>query len=303
MPTPRIGRTARRVRAAVARRARRLADRLDGRLSLALDYPTSAENRPRYGFGRPAHPGLAEIISSHAGDYRAALEMILRYQEALGSIPPSSGGALEPAWRNPYLPALDGAAIYAFLRDRRPRRYLEIGSGHSTRFAARAKHDGGLATQIVSIDPFPRAQVEALVDTAIRHPLETADLAVFDPLESGDVVFMDGSHRVFMNSDATVFFLDVLLALPPGVLVGIHDIYLPDDYDPWEIQDFYSEQYLLAMALLTGAARLRPVLPAHYVGRHPELRRILDPLWNEPNLAGADHSGNTFWLEIPVAPA
>lgn len=47
-----------------------------------------------------------------------------------------------------------------------------------------------------------------------------------------DVVFLDGSHRVFMNNDASVFFLDGLPRLPPGVLVGVHDIFLPEDYGP-----------------------------------------------------------------------
>lgn len=293
----RISRQAARAKTAIAARARRVADRLDGRSSLVLNYPTSAENRPRYGYGRPTHPELQELISRNDDAYEKVLEAILSRREALSRIPSALDGDREPTWRNPYLPALDGAALYTFLCDRQPSRYVEIGSGNSTRFVARAKRDCGLATEIVSIDPYPRAEVEALCDTSIRAPLETVDLSIFDKVAQGDIVFMDGSHRVFMNSDAVVFFLDVLFRLPPGVLVGVHDIYLPDDYDPWEADDFYSEQYLLALVLLADPGKLRIVLPADYVEKHSRLRRVLDPLWNEPALSGADHYGCAFWIE------
>jgi hypothetical protein len=296
-----MGHQAARARTALAGRARRLADRLDGRTSLVLDYPTSAENRPRYGYGRPTHPELGELVSRNDDGYEEVLRTILARREALSQIPSSPDDEREPAWRNSYLPALDGAALYTFLCERRPSHYIEIGSGNSTRFVARAKRDCGLATEIVSIDPHPRAEMEALCDTAIRAPLETVDLGVFDQVEPGDIVFMDGSHRAFMNSDAVVFFLDVLYRLPPEVLVGVHDIYLPDDYDPWEADDFYSEQYLLALALLADPGKLRIVLPADYVEKHPRLRQVLEPLWSQPTLAGADHYGCAFWIETPPA--
>src|SRR5262245_52540208 len=107
---------------------------------------------------------------------------------------------------------------------------LSIGSGHSTKFARRAVVDYGLPTQITSIDPHPRAEIDALCHRTIRKPLEETDLNVFDELEPGDVVFFDGSHQYFMNSDVTVFFLDVPPRLKPGTLVQVHDNTLPYDY-------------------------------------------------------------------------
>jgi hypothetical protein len=145
-----------------------------------LDYPTSAENRPRYGYDRPTHPELGELVRRNDDAYEDVLETILAHRDALSRIPSASEDEREPAWRNSYLPALDGAALYTFLCERRPAHYVEIGSGNSTRFVARAKRDRGLATEIVSIDPHPRAEMEALCDTAIRSPLETVDLTVFD---------------------------------------------------------------------------------------------------------------------------
>ena len=45
------------------------------------------------------------------------------------------------------------------VRSLRPRRIVEVGSGHSTRFLARAVADGGLDTRITAIDPRPRASI------------------------------------------------------------------------------------------------------------------------------------------------
>ena len=116
---------------------------------------------------------------------------------------------------------------------------------------------GGFETRIVSIDPQPRAEVDELCDRVLRVPLEAADLSVFDELSDGDVLFFDGSHRTFMNSDATVFFLEVLPRLADGVLVGVHDVFLPYDY-PRDFADrYYSEQYLLAAHLIAGNPRAR----------------------------------------------
>jgi hypothetical protein len=287
-----------RARKPLAARARLLADRLDGKFSVTLDYPTTALNRPRYGYGQEPHRALDEIIRRNDQSCLDALESILRYRVDLRHIAPASTSPGEPFWRNDFLPALDSASIYAFMRERRPQRYIEVGSGHSTRFAARAKRDGGMDTQITSIDPEPRAEIEGLCDRIFRSPLELADLEIFAAVQPGDVLFVDGSHRVFMNSDVAVFFLDVLPRLPSGVLVGIHDIYLPDDYDPWEAEDYYSEQYLLAMALLYGESRLQTIFPADSVGKRPELRSMLDPLWAEPTLVEADHWGCAFWLQV-----
>ncbi len=107
-------------------------------------------------------------------------------------------------------------------------------------------------------------------------------------------MFVDGSHRVFTGSDATVFVLDLLPALAPGVLVGVHDVYLPDDYPPEVANRHYSEQYLLAALLLGQPAWLGLVLAAHFVtsGRSLVFGE-LQSLWRAARAAGA--SRRTAW--------
>lgn len=281
----------------VASGALALAERLNDRTYVGLDYPTSSATGPRYGHGRPPHPQLAQLLDRHEGAYREALRIIFRYADDLRMIDRHAGDAAEPAWVNDMLPGLDSAAIYAFLREWGPRRYIEIGSGNSTRFAARAKRDGNLATELISIDPHPRAAIDGLCDRVIRQSLECVDLDLFGEAEPGDVIFFDGSHRIFMNSDVTVFFLEVLPRLAAGVVVGVHDVYLPDDY-PAEISDrHYSEQYLLAAWLLAGDS-VQPILPAAYVHERDDLRGMLSPLWAFPELVGVADHGAAFWWRV-----
>jgi hypothetical protein len=266
-----------------------------------LDYPPTVENAPRYGHGRPSNPTLDRLIGSQAPGYGRVLETIAGYADELARIEVTASDPREPSWINGMISGLDGASFYGLLRDRQPSLYLEIGSGNSTKFVARARREGDLDTRIVSIDPHPRAEVDDLCDEVIRKPLEAADLAAFTKLKAGDILFFDGSHRVFMNSDVTVFFLDILPALPAGVLVGIHDIYLPDDYPADIAERYYSEQYMLA-AYLLGGADVEIVLPAWWASNDPKLRGKLDGLWSRPGLGQVDRHGVSFWFATADGP-
>lgn len=272
-----------------------------------LEYPV--DSRPRYGHGRPAHPELYDLLNAGRRDYAALLTRFRDYREHFARIElHARRDCPDPGWINGYLPALDAIALYGMLATSNPARYFEIGSGHSTRFARRAVRDHGLRTTITSVDPAPRASVDAIADRVIRRPLEALDLSLLSELSPGDVLFYDGSHRCFMNSDVTVFFLEVLPRLPAGVLVHVHDVTLPYDYPPDYAERYYSEQYLLACWLLASAprtdgaampaARLRVVLPNAFVTHDAELHAMLDPVWNEPALAGVGRYGGSFWMEV-----
>jgi len=273
---------------------------------ILVDYPPSAHNEPRYGYGRPSHPRLSELLSRSDGEYRDVLDEFKIYTDDLLAIPLDKTVPSEPHWRNGLLFGLDGVSLYGFTRKRVPRRYIEVGSGNSTLFVDRARRDGKIDMEIVSVDPYPRREIDAICDRVVRQPLESVDLKIFDGLQGGDIVFFDGSHRVFMNSDVAVFFLDVLPELPPGVLVGIHDIHLPDDYRPEHANRYYSEQYLLAAFLLGESSWMRPVLPCWYVSHHPELgdlaRSLVPQSFLEaptrPPFTPAKHGshGVIFWL-------
>jgi hypothetical protein len=262
----------------------------DGRVPAWLDYPVTC--RARWGHGRPAHPELARIIGSSRETYADVLRSFLPYAGLLATVPAEGS---EAHWNNPMLPTLDGIAIYSFLAARSRNLYVEVGSGNSTLFARKALKEHGHSTRIISIDPCPRAEIDALCDGMIRSPLEETDLQVFSDLSDGDVLFIDNSHRSFMNSDVTVFFLEILPRLRPGVLVGIHDICLPDDYPEHWSGTWFNEQYMLAAWLLGGGRGVNIHLPAWYASHDAELAAVVSPLYAQAGIPGPPH-GCAFWF-------
>ena len=266
--------------------------------SITLDFPPP--DAPRHA-DRP-HGPLQQVLDRDLKAYRDLLGSFARFLPGLSAIAFDSGRRGEPYWNNPWIPVFDGIALYCLTVLKRPRRYVEVGSGISTCFVRRAIRDHDLATSITSIDPTPRAEVDALCDEVIRAPLEKSDLALFGELTAGDLVFLDSSHRCFTGSDVTVFFTEVLPALAPGVTVGVHDVFLPYDYPAQWVSRYYSEQYLLACYLLAGRPPFRTLLPLHYMLAHPECADAMNALVRALP-AGAPRGGGGFWFEMRATSA
>ena len=53
-------------------------------------------------------------------------------------------------------------ALYTIIAETKPNRYVEVGYGNSTLVAHKAIQDNDLDTRIISIDPFPRAEIDSL---------------------------------------------------------------------------------------------------------------------------------------------
>jgi len=264
---------------------------------MIIDFDYSLDSKPRYGHGAPAHSVLASIIERNRAAYRSRLQSFLRYQEDFVSIPQRPTNSLLPHWHNGFFPGLDAIALYCFMADFRPKRYVEIGSGNSTKFCRYAKTRRQLDTEIISVDPEPRADVDALCDRVVRKRVEDLDVSLFDQLQPGDTLFIDSSHRVLMNSDVTALFLDILPKLRSGVLVQIHDILLPFDYPLEWAPRFYSEQYLLA-AYLLGGEKFEILLPNTFITYDAELNTILSPLWSDPRIQCKEPYGASFWMRV-----
>lgn len=263
---------------------------------IALDYPV--HSTPRYGYEKPPHTMLYEIINMNRTSYKKTLRSFLSFKEYFLKIPvKGTNTSQEPCWINRWLPGLDSVALYSFLCLNNPKRYIEIGSGYSTKFARKAILDHDLRTKIISIDPHPRAEIDSFCDTVIRQSIEDIDLRIFYELEARDILFVDGSHRCFMNSDVTTFFLDILPRLRAGVFVELHDILLPYDYLPEWNERYYSEQYLLAVYILAKGNRFNIILPNAFISKDPELSHILDPLWDAPEMEEVERHGGSFWIE------
>jgi hypothetical protein len=259
----------------------------------------SYQCRPRWGFGTPTHPRLTAILERGRSGYARRLDALAELRPLFAAIPrEAADDSPSPRWFNPWFTSLDALALCGMLVRHDPRLLIEIGSGNSTKFARHVIAARNLRTKIVSIDPQPRAEIDALCDEVIRAPAESVDQSLFSRLKPGDILFIDSSHRSLENSDVTALFLDVLPELAPGVIVHVHDVYLPYDYPAQAEGLMYNEQYLLAALLLGEASWLEPVLPCFFAAQDPRLSAHLAPVWEAIGTNAFPAPSNSFWLSI-----
>jgi hypothetical protein len=154
---------------------------------------------------------------------------------------------------NPFFSSPDAEVLYAIVRAFEPKTIVEVGCGHSTRIIRLAIMDGGFESRIVGIDPCPRRAIADITDEVHSCPVEAiADLSIFTDLKRGDILSIDSSHELKVGNDVLFLYLKVLPQLNPGVIVHIHDIFLPYEYKRnWVIEDRrqYTEQYIVQMML------------------------------------------------------
>lgn len=181
---------------------------------------------------------------------------------------------------NSFFNGSDAQMLYLVIREFSPKRIIEVGSGNSTRVARAALADGGSRVHHIAIDPYPREDIEGMVDEIYRIRLEELPFGkleeLADSLGEGDLLFIDSSHEVRVGGDLAAIFCRLLPRLTQGVVVHFHDIFLPFEYPGDFIAAYptWGEQYLLQTWL---TARPREVLwPGFYIqSSKPEILRSL----------------------------
>lgn len=217
----------------------------------------TAEAFARGGFG-PPFPG---IELNEAGQLERLERFAGWYAEQPFPESPAPGRRFHLA--NPSYGHFDAIMLYAMLREARPRRIIEVGSG----FSSAAMLDlnervlGG-SVEFTFIDPDMRRLRPLLREgdagrvTLIERRVQEVPLEAFAALGAGDVLFIDSSHVSKIGSDVNRLYFDVLPALAPGVLIHIHDVAGNLEY-PREWLDegrAWNEQYLLRAFLMHNAA-------------------------------------------------
>ena len=273
----------------------------EGRL-IVTDYPYDSHKRSIE--GAAGGKRLIARLQAEEDRYAATLHGMARHIDGLLRIPNAQEDPSRPYWANDWFPAFDGASLYGLIAERSPRRYIEVGSGISTRFARQAISDLNLPTRIISIDPHPRSEVDTLCNEIIRSRMEEVPREFWAGIGPEDLLFVDNSHRSFPNSDVTVFFTEAMPAFQPGTVWGLHDIFLPWDYpEEWRAR-FYNEQYLLLSYLLGGAKGDEILLPVLWATNQPRLHGILGSLWGHEELfRDVGTHGGCFWMRRAAAAA
>jgi predicted O-methyltransferase YrrM len=253
-----------RVQSAAARRGLHVARQRDWRLS-PNNYYSALPDLDRLGdavWERESDmvgvPFDAEAQIAFAEEHLAGYAAELR-------APHTSADPLEFHLDNQHFESVDAEIAYAMIRHLRPARVVELGSGFSTQVlaaAARANAAEGAPTELYSYNPYPSERMAAALERGIPGlaghvaiEAQALPLDVFLELEPGDVLFIDTSHTVKLGGEVVHLFLEALPRLTPGVVVHVHDIALPYEYDRRYMVDMqmpWAEQYLL-QALLCGS--------------------------------------------------
>jgi len=221
------------------------------------------------------------------------------FQHELESIPISEASSLSGEfYHNQSFGPADAEMLYNIVRHFKPQRVIEIGSGYSTRMmkkALDANRNDGVISKHICIEPFEMPWLELLgVDQVIRARVEDVDPGLFEQLEENDLLFIDSSHVLRTGGDVFVEYLQILPRLKKGVLVHIHDIFLPYEYPKeWIVNKrrFWTEQYLL-QAFLAFNSAFEILSAIHWLAReHPEELARACPVY-----AQLKRGHGSFWI-------
>lgn len=199
----------------------------------------------------PAYKELEKVFSDQCQDLQKFCLFLDRYTEQFSRFTDLAAPA--PRWDQDWFPRLDGAAAYGLVRQNKPSMIVEVGSGHSTRFIAQAVVDEQFPCRHIAIDPAPRASIQKLKVEWGKELLNEAHISLFAALQKNDIAFFDSSHILMPGTDVDIILNRIFPTLRPGVLIHIHDIFLPDPYpDDWTWRG-YNEQNALGPLIAGGA--------------------------------------------------
>jgi len=247
--------------------------------------PSTQElERSRARWARPSElPGIdapveaqAEALRRICGPWQGETRGNAVYREAvLGRFGPGYG-------------YIEAQALHAVVRHFRPRRVVEVGSGVSSVCLRHAlacnAAEGDAPARLTCVEPFPTEALRAIEGLElVEQPVQELDPGgIFAELGENDLLFIDSSHTVKPGSDVNFLVLEVLPRLRPGVVVHVHDIYLPFDYSPFALKTFFhwSETALLRAFLIHNPkakvlfcqSQLHRARPDVLAEVHPEYR-------------------------------
>ncbi len=232
--------------------------------------------------------GQVELLRDHMGR-----------QPALEFADEPTGDPRDYHAANDMFSRLDAWVLQGMLRHFRPRRMIEVGCGWSSLVTARVNRehlDGAL--HLTCIEPYPPDFLAGGIDGIARLiPARVEELPVDPFLELGDrdILFIDSSHVAKTGGDVVYLFQEVVPRLAPGVLVHIHDMFLPFDYpQDWVFSGrAWNEQYLVR-AFLSFNSAFRILLGVGWMS-HFRRDALASAVPGYPEKYA--HGGGSLWIQ------
>lgn len=199
------------------------------------------------------------------------------------------------------------AAVYCLIRELKPKRIIEVGSGNSSLIIdmARMKNseEQNYECKYIVIDLYPRKEIiDSLASNNFELKctrVELVDIDFFSSLSKDDILFIDSGHTCKIGGDVNYLILDVLPLLNKGVYIHFHDIPYPFEYQKEyyinpKFRVFWTESYLL-QAFLSYNKDFKVILSMQYfMHKHLEDFKNAFPHYDpEKHLLGS----GSFWIK------
>jgi len=140
------------------------------------------------------------------------------------------------------------------------------------------------------VEPYRNPEFKFTLDQHFTYTIQETPLNIFTDLEAGDVLFLDTSHVMQPFGDTIYEFVFLLPQLKSGVVVHIHDIFLPYDYpETWMFNQErpYTEQWMVALLLQGKNPDWEIIFPNWKIGVELHLFEGFDGSVN----------GDSFWMK------
>ncbi len=250
----------------------------------------------------------SELIGIDVNERRQLelLSLFLKFKNEYDRFPKDE--AVEPFQyylHNDYFEGVDGEILYCMIRHFKPRKIFEIGSGYSTYLSAQAigkneQEDENHNCALVAIEPYPNKILEKGfpgLSELITQEVQDVPITKFNQLKENDILFIDSSHVLKIGGDVHYEYLEILPRLNRGVLIHVHDIFLPSEYPKSWLHNrlfFWDEQYLL-QAFLAFNDSYEILWGSSYMHlKHPN--KLKEAFSSYSNLNKNSTPPHSFWI-------
>jgi len=206
-------------------------------------------------FDKPLH---FAGIDFREKEQTALIEKFSKYSDELNNIPNTLTSDKQTYYfENEFFGQMDAIVYYSMIREYSPKRIIEVGSGFSTMIASQAATKNK-TTKITSIEPYPNEILKSglpNLEKLVQDFVQNVGLKEFKKLQNNDILFIDTSHIIGIESDVNYLILHVIPELNPGVLIHIHDFFFPYEYHKEWVLDrklFWNEMYLVWAFLISN---------------------------------------------------
>lgn len=201
-------------------------------------------------------------------------------------------------YQNQFYTYTDGIVLHSFIRHKKPKQIIEIGSGFSSAVMLDTNElFFQNSIKLTFVEPYPErlfslmSESDKQTSEVIESFVQGVPLKKFQELDAGDILFIDSTHVSKTGSDVNYLFFEILPHLKPGVFIHFHDIFYPFEYPKnWVMQGRnWNENYFLKAFLMYNEA-FQIILFSDYMHQlHPGAFEKM-PLTRK-------NFGGSLWLE------